>query len=587
MIDYKNKYLKYKKKYINLKKYNIKGGKFYKTIAHFLEDIEANYKGRLGSKYCPRLIGRVLRGNNKNDFKKLSMGNRKLVFLTPNAIDLLNKNTRDLLKTIGYDNDFIDEIKNQKIKLSILGVTADKDIKLATWDNVLKLFCNVYSELCKKIKDPLWKKKIRNIKLVKNSNNIECQNNTFLIDNSITYDKVFQNPTILNVRHFMNNVENINNLFKGDGYTYDEFGNKKIEEFITQNKIIDFSGNQHLIDLKPIKDIIKINVVFANISWVIQQGLIMGSEKDMAIKCKNKYNEKKNEKSAIRSCWFNTVELLKNLKNKFDVLGLVEIGNMGSYKKTLDHIKILIYNKDYEIVLGKIESNTRNNINSKLEIYAAIIYNKSILGDVILSKTVNLSKNDGRPCCMVATEKCIFVCVHTGWIVHCEDKQKYENIISQKLTSFIKKCLRNKKNDKKIKNLLFHKKIILMGDFNDEHTLINKDSPFKINIKLNKNYVFTFHNNKSKFELKNTFGSCCWHELGHIEREPKHGPQKFKTGDYILWHNNVNNNDNNNFNNNNNDSHIINKKDIKNINAINEKLNHSSDHKFIIANIII
>ena len=63
-----------------------------------------------------------MRGQNDDDFNKLA-NNRKLVFLTPDGIELLNKkSTKEMLIEIGYDEAFIEQLKNEntKFKLALL-----------------------------------------------------------------------------------------------------------------------------------------------------------------------------------------------------------------------------------------------------------------------------------------------------------------------------------------------------------------------------------------------------------------------------------------------------------------------------------
>jgi len=331
-------------------------------------------------------------------------------------------------------------------------------------------------------------------------------------------------------------------------------------------------------------------VVFANPSWAIQQGLIKGSEEDMVKKCiGNISHDSSIVYDAIRRCWLNTLEILSNLKLPFDVLGLVEVGNMGSFKKTETHLKNIIksYENNFQIQLGSIETATRDNPNSTLTLYISIIWNNNTLGNMLHSRTVNLilpeKKNkystDGRPFCMVMTDKCLLLCTHLGWYSDEIGKKKYEDRVSEELSLFIKECL--VKNKTLTKNLLNTKKIIFTGDFNDASTLINKNNPFKVTIKLEGfQEVLEFHNNQSKQKLKKNLATCCWHEKGHQYRieDKKTGKQIRDTGDYILWSNNNKNSSN----------RLLKKSDInipkKNLQY---KLENSSDHKYIIADIYI
>jgi len=325
----------------------------------------------------------------------------------------------------------------------------------------------------------------------------------------------------------------------------------------------------------------QINVVFTNPSWAIQQGLETGSEKDMAQRCKKKYLKQSSDKSeAVKTCFNNTKKILDNLKKPFDVLGMVEVGNMGSYDKTEEHLKKLInYNNDYKINLGEIETSTRAS-SSKLKIYISIIYNKKIFGKTIKTMTFNLSENDGRPCIFVLTSKCLFINLHGPWMDNLKSKRNLEKTLTNKFNLFVNQIMTKKNNENKkiLKSHLQRNNIIIMGDFNDNKTLISKEKPFKINL-INPKLDLSFHNNMTKNKLMKNLATCCWHREGHKYRNPKTGPQVLDTGDYILTSGNISNK-----------SFIIKEEHIKDCDLLNsvknnkikkELLDFSSDHKFI------
>jgi len=325
----------------------------------------------------------------------------------------------------------------------------------------------------------------------------------------------------------------------------------------------------------------QINVVFTNPSWAIQQGLEIGSEKDMAQRCKKKYLKQSSDKSeAVKTCFNNTKKILDNLKQPFDVLGMVEVGNMGSYDKTEEHLKKLInYNNDYKINLGEIETSTRAS-SSKLKIYISIIYNKKIFGKTIKTMTFNLSENDGRPCIFVLTSKCLFINLHGQGMNNLKSKRNFEKTLTNKFNLFVNQIMtkNNNENKKILKSHLKRNNIIIMGDFNDNKTLISKEKPFKINLN-NPKLDLSFHNNMTKNKLMKHLATCCWHREGHKYRNPKTGPQVLDTGDYILTSGNIPNK-----------SFIIKEEHIKDCDLLNsvknnkikkELLDFSSDHKFI------
>ena len=112
----------------------------------------------------------------------------------------------------------------------------------------------------------------------------------------------------------------------------------------------------------------------------------------------------------------------------------------------------------------------------------------------------------------------IIINLHMPWT----DKRDYA---IKTLNNFINK-------HQKIKKHIFNKntKIIIIGDFNDATTIINKNNP--LILKNNKNTIKLRYNKTKKQSIK-TLKSCCWHK-------PKHKYKYFHdTGDYILVNQNI------------------------------------------------
>ncbi len=238
-MDYKKKYLKYKNKYLNLK-----GGKKYNSIQEYKEENE---------KYSDKcIIARVLRGKNDDDFNKLA-NNRKLVFLTPDGKKLLDtESTRQMLINIGYDEAFIEQLKNDdtKFKLALLDECENsKDYKLANWDNLLELFLKQYPEIESRLKEfpKEWKEELKGIE----SKNIGKKYK------KTTMEDLMKDFTIPNLRDFMNDIENINKLYRGDGCAQNESREVTCQEYITKNTEKCWCNNDnypHLINLTNLDD---------------------------------------------------------------------------------------------------------------------------------------------------------------------------------------------------------------------------------------------------------------------------------------------------------------------------------------------
>ena len=90
--------------------------------------------------------------------------------------------------------------------------------------------------------------------------------------------------------------------------------------------------------------------------------------------------------------------------------------------------------------------------------------------------------------------------IHSPW-----KTETLEKVISKNL---------NKCKSDKIINAFKSKdtSIIVMGDFNDDKAIINKQKPLHISVK-RKKIPLTIK--KTRKQLKNELLSCCWHEIGH------------------------------------------------------------------------
>ena len=229
-LDYKKKYLKYKNKYLNLK-----GGKKYNSIQAYKK------QNKKYGKKC--IIARVLRGKTDDDFNKLA-NNRKLVFLTPDGTKLLNlEKTEQMLDKIGYPPEFIKDLQKEKtyFKLALLDECKNsKDYKLATWNNLLKLFLYQYPKIAEKLKTIYnWEVQLKKMKTT---------------HSKIEYDQLMKDFSVQNLRDFMNNIENINEFYTGRGYIINKKNEITGSEFITKNTKKKWEGDNypHLINLPKI-----------------------------------------------------------------------------------------------------------------------------------------------------------------------------------------------------------------------------------------------------------------------------------------------------------------------------------------------
>ena len=241
-----------------------------------------------------------------------------------------------------------------------------------------------------------------------------------------------------------------------------------------------------------------INVLTYNISWATQVNKALGSEADFVEKCQKIY------KKGGLQCTKNAIENIGKLPT-LDLIGLQEV-NSNIEEKIMSVQPNLIKFKRGKIGLSTVST----------------LWNPEIFGNLIYTKNLNLVKNDDRPCLVLVfrKDKQIFVIIN----MHMPWAEKRQEAIKT-LQSFIDK-------NKMLKKYVFddNTKIIMLGDFNDPKTTINKDNP--IILKDNKKTIRLKYN-KTKLQAKRTLKSCCWHKL-------KHKYKNFDdTGDYILVNKNV------------------------------------------------
>jgi len=241
-----------------------------------------------------------------------------------------------------------------------------------------------------------------------------------------------------------------------------------------------------------------INVLTYNISWATQVNKVLGSEADFVEACQKKY-----KKGGIQ-CVKNAINNIKKLKN-LDLIGLQEVNSN-------------IENKIMKIQ-PKLKKFTRGTIGlSKV----STLWNPEIFGELLNEETINLLEGDDRPCLILVFKKndqiFIIINLHMPW----SDKRIYA---IKTLNTFINK-------NKTIKEYIFNKntKIIIMGDFNDPKTIINKNNPLILH---NNKKTIKLIYNKTKAQSTKTLKSCCWHK-------PNHKYNYFDgTGDYILVNKNI------------------------------------------------
>lgn len=241
-----------------------------------------------------------------------------------------------------------------------------------------------------------------------------------------------------------------------------------------------------------------INVLSYNMSWATQVNKVLGSEADFVEACQKEY------KKGGLQCTENAIKNIDKL-DKIDLIGLQEV------------------NSDIEKKIMKVQPSLKKFERATFgPAIISIIWNTDVFGNKIYKASLNLMKDDNRPCLILICKKddkiFILINLHMPWdINHKEAIKNLNNYIDN--NKIIKKYIDND-----------NAKIIMMGDFNDPKTTINLKNPLIIKAN-NKSIKLKY--NKSKFQARKTLKSCCWHK-------PKHKYKNFSdTGDYILVNKNI------------------------------------------------
>ncbi|MBD3351195.1 MAG: hypothetical protein GF364_06890 [Candidatus Lokiarchaeota archaeon] len=203
------------------------------------------------------LCGRILRGRKPEDFKTLTdePERRKIIMLMAGdgLIKMLGTTGFQALKTIGYEREYIEYKLKDNYKFKLVVFAQSDLIKPATWNNVAEIVTLVYPDVKSKIYDQLDNLKSKTFKEIQDDVDISMKQTYRNGPNDplfMTYDRFKSaEATLYNVRVFLYHTVELRDLFAGDGYTYDEEGNRGLMEYIAPNKPLDELGEHILIDL--------------------------------------------------------------------------------------------------------------------------------------------------------------------------------------------------------------------------------------------------------------------------------------------------------------------------------------------------
>ncbi|MFX1256870.1 MAG: hypothetical protein ACFFAN_03345, partial [Promethearchaeota archaeon] len=126
-------------------------------------------------------------------------------------------------------------------------------IKMAKWDNVVELASKIYPKVKKKIYKRLSELKnttFEEIEAKAGRNLSEIDKKGSSDSNFMTYDRFRKSKgTLEDVRAFFYHTLHLRELYSGDGYTYNETGERGLMEYIAPNKKLTELGEFRLINM--------------------------------------------------------------------------------------------------------------------------------------------------------------------------------------------------------------------------------------------------------------------------------------------------------------------------------------------------
>jgi hypothetical protein len=203
------------------------------------------------------IMGKITRGKTPKEFRTLTHDpTREIVMLMgPDGLEhILGKTGSESLVEIGYTQDHIHHLLDQGFKFKLIIFNPIRSCLLATWDNAAKLASEVYPKVKKKIYNKIEEiKEIFFEEIEKESSMIwgEIDKAGPSNPNFMTYKRFKQSKgTLLDVRAFFYFTLHFRELFSGDGYTYNQKGEKTLKEYICVNQKLKNFKDYRLIDVK-------------------------------------------------------------------------------------------------------------------------------------------------------------------------------------------------------------------------------------------------------------------------------------------------------------------------------------------------
>lgn len=225
----------------------------------------------------------------------------------------------------------------------------------------------------------------------------------------------------------------------------------------------------------------KIICLSYNISWATQANMVKGSEWDFVKACQKKYGVEKGGKICID----NALKELFKLDYNFDVVALQECNS--------DDIESRFMNLYPYTLTNTVR--TKSGLES-----SSILWNEKKLGKLVREYSLNLGIYDDRSCtCILLKKYSVYTILIT---LHGPNPYNNEQFSKSELLNLFK-------HDLKEYLVLPSTRVIILGDFNDEHATISDTN--KLVFKLDSKNKLTLTSGFNREYHLNNLMTCCWH----------------------------------------------------------------------------
>lgn len=232
------------------------GLSFYPIDASQLHSPHKNAIEFINTQELEGLHGRIIRGTHSDHFKYLNSDqNRKLAFLigSDGLTMLKDKNGHEILVAIGYPLEYIEQIANQGNQFKLVLFSEHNGAQIATWHNLLHQAAEAYPDIADDLLRHQKSLEVLPFEHYENAAGYQFRDVEKVGKSDprfMTYERYLNSSrSLLDTRAFLFFTLRLNELYSGDGYTYDYEGNRGLKEYIVPNQALEDFEDYLLLDI--------------------------------------------------------------------------------------------------------------------------------------------------------------------------------------------------------------------------------------------------------------------------------------------------------------------------------------------------